>query len=155
MDAKLILTGHDLRKLPMSWFQHSGKGWEIEQALKKAVESQWDNSRLMFEYYGLFTIQFHKQRNTNTWSWAMWDACGHSSIGKGSFTVSLDQPMPKNTIKTIVQLCDDYNHNIIRCSGCGNHINRDDIAGRYFAGVYCQHCWDTKYKAIETAETYE
>lgn len=43
----------------------------------------------------------------------------------------------------------------IRCSDCGELIRIEEIAGNYFAGMYCKHCWETKWKAIEARETYD
>lgn len=43
----------------------------------------------------------------------------------------------------------------IKCSDCGELIRIEDIAGNYFAGMYCKHCWETKWKAIEARETYD
>lgn len=43
----------------------------------------------------------------------------------------------------------------IKCSDCGELILIEDIAGNYFEVMYCKHCWDTKWKAIEARETYE
>ena len=50
---------------------------------------------------------------------------------------------------------EDYSHEIIRCSDCEVAMSKDEIAGRYFAGVYCSDCWERKWKAIEAAETYD
>lgn len=43
---------------------------------------------------------------------------------------------------------------IISCSGCGEDIKEEDVAGNYFAGRYCKNCWETKYKKIEASENY-
>jgi formamidopyrimidine-DNA glycosylase len=52
-------------------------------------------------------------------------------------------------------LCEDYGRGYVRCSDCETKIKTSEIAGRYFAGVYCKDCWDGKWKAIEAKENYE
>lgn len=55
----------------------------------------------------------------------------------------------------IFEAIQDNENGVVRCSDCGKKITKDKIAGRYFAGVYCQECWDTTWKDIEARETYE
>jgi predicted nucleic-acid-binding Zn-ribbon protein len=55
----------------------------------------------------------------------------------------------------IISVCRKYVQGTIQCSGCDKEIQIVDIAGQYFAGRYCKHCWETKYRAIEAAENYE
>ena len=43
----------------------------------------------------------------------------------------------------------------VNCSACDKEITYNEIAGRYFAGIYCKECWENKYKEIEAKETYE
>ena len=43
----------------------------------------------------------------------------------------------------------------IRCTDCGKLINREEVAGHYFAGSYCKDCWEGKWKEIEANETYD
>ena len=58
-------------------------------------------------------------------------------------------------VDEIFEVIEDKENGIIRCSDCGKKISVNEIAGHYFAGSYCKHCWDTKWKAIEAKETYE
>jgi hypothetical protein len=48
----------------------------------------------------------------------------------------------------------DWSNGYQLCSCCKTRVKKESIAGRYFAGSYCAHCWETKYKAIEARETY-
>lgn len=51
----------------------------------------------------------------------------------------------------------DLLNGIIHCSDCGKPMDRNEVKGykrHYFAGAYCQTCWDSKWKAIEARETY-
>lgn len=49
----------------------------------------------------------------------------------------------------------NFENGMLKCSGCGKLVRYEDARkNRYFAGLYCNHCWETKYKAIEASETY-
>ena len=49
----------------------------------------------------------------------------------------------------------DKENGIVECSDCEKKIKINEIAGRYFAGIYCKDCWENKWQAIEAKETYE
>jgi formamidopyrimidine-DNA glycosylase len=105
-------------------------------------------------YREWFQIQLSKARNTNVFTLHVWEHMGQQSIGNVSFEVDGGGHANQNTFSGIKSRMDSWSEGFVRCSGCGEKIERDKIAGRYFAGVYCQNCWDTKYKAIEAKETY-
>ena len=49
----------------------------------------------------------------------------------------------------------NFENGFLKCSECGELVKYEEVRNhRYFAGLYCTHCWETKYKAIEAAETY-
>lgn len=184
MDAKLIITHHDLRDLPLKWYGQYGEQKKIEQALKKAVGSMYDNARLMLSVNGyLFSFDIYrescaegsiahktykshpdfkfygepvwgKSRLTNVFTWHMWNVRGSTAIGSGVIVQDPEQPLEEKVCREIIDLADNYTKGKVHCSDCGKVMNRDDIAGRYFAGVYCDDCWNGKWKAIEAAENY-
>jgi hypothetical protein len=50
---------------------------------------------------------------------------------------------------------DDFSMGIVRCSDCGSKQKFSLIErNRYFAGIYCDDCWNRKWKAIEAKEDY-
>ena len=50
----------------------------------------------------------------------------------------------------------DFANGVIHCSDCGIAFPVTEIKGKaFYAGIYCQHCWDNKWKAIEAAENYD
>lgn len=57
--------------------------------------------------------------------------------------------------KDIYDAIIDWLNGFICCSDCGKRIKKSEIAGGYFAGRYCTDCWNNKWKAIESKETYE
>lgn len=49
----------------------------------------------------------------------------------------------------------NFENGILKCSSCGKFARYEDARkNRYFAGLYCDNCWETTYKAIEASETY-
>jgi len=73
----------------------------------------------------------------------------------GFFTIDPHDVPSKDFIDWILKTTEEFINGIIHCSSCGKEINVSEIAGNYFAGVYCQKCWDTKYKELEANESYD
>ena len=43
-----------------------------------------------------------------------------------------------------------FKQGLIRCADCGKIMNyEENRSHRYFAGLYCDECWNGKWKAIE------
>jgi hypothetical protein len=181
MDAKLIIDKYDLQKLSMSWFEDKRR--DIEKSLKKAVGSMWDNNRLTLEVLGNhFAFSVHQQscaKNsiahrewrkidgfaflpgetfmgnlTNLFEWNLWDVRGLTALGNGAFINDPEQPMFDNVRKHIIGLAEMYIKGNVHCSDCGTEIHKSNVAGRYFAGVYCSDCWEREWKEREARETY-
>lgn len=106
---------------------------------------------IMSDTFGhLYSVGVHKNNNS-TYNFHLWDDSGASSLL--SFTTK-NNLLSKEEIDKIEKVMCNYREGIINCSDCGKEIYKHEIAGRYFAGQYCQRCWDTKWKAIEAKETY-
>ena len=82
----------------------------------------------------------------------IWDCAGSTSVMQVSF---VNGELSQQIIHQIQNTINDYTRGKINCSDCGKQIYRSEIAGRYFAGVYCKDCWDGKWRAIEAKETYD
>jgi len=182
MDAKIILTRSDITKLPMTWYgSQDGCGErELSKALKVLTGNRWDSGRVLFSnvFGALFVLHISPKRamkgsiycdamgrngtitydeenkTTNLFSWALWNSSGQSSLGNGDFFADPDKPLPREILRQIEKLSELWTQGKMPCSGCGKEIGRHEIAGRYFAGCYCTDCWESKWKAIEAAETY-
>ena len=81
---------------------------------------------------------------------------GSNTVGVYTFpSVNVEADlMPQEIYRQIMDDCEDFVRGKQNCSGCNKKINKSEIAGQYFAGRYCSHCWEAKYKAIEANETY-
>lgn len=73
----------------------------------------------------------------------------------GEFKININQPPTDKFNEWIEQITREYLDGIIHCSDCDKTIFKNEIAGRYFAGVYCDECWNGKWKAIESKENYD
>lgn len=180
MDAKLVITETDIKRLPMSWYNNERK--KIEKLLKKAVDSMWDNSRLMLDHqFHMFNFIVTKENfrrkspmhercmslgeiwfvhtdkgdeAVNVFSFNLWSLRG-ASLGNETFLQNIEQPIPSDILKTMINLCELWISGRIHCSDCKKVTDADGARKRhYFAGRYCQSCWNRKWKAVEAAESY-
>jgi hypothetical protein len=102
-------------------------------------------SDLFGQHYGISIYANGK----NTPSIHVWNHSGQDSVCT-VYTKTLDE----ESIRTIAKAMEHYSCGEVQCAECGEWIKRHEAGGRYFAGLYCQHCWDTKWKEIEAKETY-
>jgi DNA replicative helicase MCM subunit Mcm2 (Cdc46/Mcm family) len=65
-------------------------------------------------------------------------------------------PMHCDVVSKISAVCDMWIDGKMYCSDCGEVI---EVAGShrkmYFAGRFCENCWERKWKAIEARENYD
>lgn len=85
----------------------------------------------------------------------LWDikdrSLGRFRIGEDG----MNSPISKECYDWLKDKISKYSQGIVECSDCGKEIKKDEIAGRYFAGIYCSECWNSKWKYIEARETYD
>lgn len=100
-----------------------------------------------------------------TWSWYtspqghgslhVWNSTGNTQIALVSFPDNLSEKERRGLVNGVVKRMEEFSVGYIHCSDCGEKIKyHDETGGRYFAGIYCQKCWDGKWKAIEAKENY-
>ena len=79
-----------------------------------------------------------------------------NNISIGGFKYPIDpKSVPDHDfIKWVEETVDNFENHIINCCECGKEIAFSEIAGKYFAGVYCKDCWENKWKEIEAKEDY-
>jgi hypothetical protein len=101
------------------------------------------------------TYTMHKYQKTN-WNGEtyyegyLWDSTGGTCLCSGENYKSIEEFEKEKDIAIA-----NWEQGKLRCSHCGEIIDYAENSGhRYFAGIYCQHCWDTKYREIEANETY-
>jgi hypothetical protein len=132
--------------------------------LKKLSGYGFDNQYLLFSniYGHLFAINIHFEdvnriNKTAKWNISVWDATGSTALGSLIQLVETKESdrLSNVTYKELSRITENFTKEIVSCSSCNKQIKKSEIAGRYFAGIYYQHCWNTKYKAIEAKESYD
>jgi hypothetical protein len=163
----------------MSWYEVERRA--IERLLKQAVGSPFDNTRTILKALGrYFPLHVHKHHFrpgspyhlqfqehlegdiffgrdrlvTNVWAWTMWAVVGHH-LGGGSFIQDPDRPLPPEQVGKILDRARRYSQGFIHCAGCLEEMPVTDIAGRIYAGVYCDPCWDREYRERAAKEKYD
>jgi len=124
--------------------------------MKKMSGYTFDNNKTLWSniyghFFSILVNNYHDE-----WHISIWDAGGSTSI------CDITQEMvDKETdilsdvnYKTLCKFSEQYSRGITPCSRCGKSLKKEEIAGRYFAGVYCTECWEGEMKEIEAKETY-
>lgn len=132
---------------------------EAGNAVKVAVNHKWANGNTRFSnIYGTeFSFMLSKHEHITTkevwYDLSVWDTCGSVSIASGV--------VPENSkerhafIKKVLDISKEYTQGKIHCSDCGKVVNYYDVqSNKYFAGIYCDDCWNRKWKEIEAKENY-
>ncbi len=82
----------------------------------------------------------------------LWSESG--AISLGTYGIKNSEPPTNEFIEWLNNTLQNYDQGIINCSDCGTELTRSEIAGQYFAGIYCKHCWENKWRDVEAAEDY-
>lgn len=131
---------------------------ELEN-LKKYIDDvtgyHWGNGYFRFSniYGDEFAFQIYPMKfKPGSVDLSVWDAMGGTAIAH-ALIVPGD---PTNEIGRVIKTSEEFTQGIIHCSGCQKPIEYAQVKKqRYFAGIYCDECWNSKYKAIEANENYE
>lgn len=98
-----------------------------------------------------------------------WSKGGWTKLGSGGFSLWDDQsrslghfkidhfsePPTAEFCKWIDDLTKDYCAGYVYCSQCRRRMHKTEVAGMFFAGVYCKECWDGGVAAEAARETYD
>lgn len=109
---------------------------------------------LFFQYKNkLFTFHISPTQPLHPFSTLyVWDEKGIQSLGSWSFS---EPDIPISIINNVEKNLDHYLLGEVQCADCGDWISKKSL-NRYFAGVYCDVCWNTKgWKEKEARETYD
>ena len=132
---------------------------EIGTAAKTAVNHPWANGNLRFS--NIFGTEFafdlckHTHMTTKeTWyDLSVWDTYGRTAVISG--IVPQDIHERSAFIKKVLDTTEEFTQGKIHCSDCGTLVDYQEVhRNNYFAGIYCDDCWNRKWKAIEAKENY-
>lgn len=147
----IILSTYELRKQP---YDSLLKELNIlHERVKKAVNYKFDHpSTKISDICGhLFTVMF-----SGFGLFMLWDDAGSTTLLSRAIKLDQNQCLSQKLVDEIELIMAEYRHGYIHCTHCETKIKTKEIAGRYFAGVYCEDCWENKgFKKREAKETYE
>lgn len=119
---------------------------EIRYKVNAAIKSKQGD----FEVAGIdFQIRCYDDSKGSK-SIYLWTNHGCRSL----FRVSNILGDPRQYDESITSIIVNYVNGFMYCAECGKVMSLDEIGGSYFAGYYCKHCWETKWRDIEAKETY-
>ena len=112
-----------------------------------------DNQRFAFGIYRSYTLTAKGTKHLNTGEFHL---CDYFSQSLGGFRIeNVHMPPTDEQISWIESATEEYCNGLIHCSKCGKKVKQSEIAGRYFAGIYCQECWEGGVREIEARENYD
>lgn len=136
MMIKTNTTFADFKKMLENYIRARNLYFGVQCCNKECFLTR-ENKRFEF---GIYDSEFH-----------LWD---DFSQALGGFKVDINKVPSQKFIDWIENITKEYCESIVHCSDCDKTIKKDEIAGRYFAGIYCSDCWNRKWKAVEAKETY-
>ena len=128
--------------------------------LEKIAKGYLENKPHNYPHFTINGEQFvlYAQQSTkdkNKFRVCLWYENGMSSLYSDDFPAT--KTLEEN-LNIAAERLVDYLNGYVHCSDCGAKFPASEVEGyhrSYFAGKYCQHCWDTKWAAIEAQETYD
>jgi hypothetical protein len=121
-------------------------------ATKDAVDYGWDNVEIKVSstYGQLFAVQFSE--HDDYISMTVWNERGGVSLGR--FTL-LENEFALGEYKRFQEMMNDWFSGFMLCAKCGKRINYYEKRHQsYFAGVFCDECWEGGVKQQEANESY-
>lgn len=82
----------------------------------------------------------------------IWDERGHIALGTYEMT---ENGFADGEDRRMAKVMNNWTRGFMPCCGCGKEINyQEKKSQHYFAGVYCDECWESKYRELEANESY-
>jgi hypothetical protein len=156
----VIIYERDFKNTPLWQFETNNREAEslndYENRIKHVVGYRYSAKKFLqtISSGNLFVFHVHLMEHKKLWDIHIWDSTGNRTVICTSFNMISKETdcIPNDEFEKILIACREYASGTYICSGCKTKTNH--IAGHYFAGQYCQKCWDDKYKAIEARENY-
>lgn len=158
MIPHLEIPQQNIMKKPLWYFEGNNKEGvnDLFEKMREMSGYQYGNRHLQWSniFGHMFAISVYSAGDQ--WTISVWDHTGGTSVCSLSQEI-VDKETDVLSSENYNKLSEEtkaFSQGKIRCSDCKQHINQADIAGSYFAGRYCEDCWEGKWKAIEAKETY-
>lgn len=161
MEAVIVINQYEINEHPLIWMETNnrteGSLISIENKLKEIIGYRYANQHIRWSNIYGDEFTFYVCKGDDNWTITVWDYKGSTTICH-IFQKIVDDVTDKlsgKNLNLIQGYTEDFSRGIVPCSNCKKKIKKEEIAGRYFAGVYCKECWENKYKAIEARENYD
>lgn len=73
----------------------------------------------------------------------------------GEIKININEPPTNEFIEWIENLTYEYCNKTVHCSDCKKEMKEEEIAGRFYAGIYCKECWEREWTEREAEENYD
>lgn len=155
----ILVAHHELRKLLSEVGSDRTvamiETWQKE--LREISGYKWGGSfvRLTATFGMEFKVIFSQHGGENSgWFCSIW------TMNELTIVRLVDLPKDRSEVNEfitkILYAMDRWAEGYIKCSSCGTlHEYKVIKSNRYFAGTYCQTCWEREFKAIEAKENYD
>jgi len=124
---------------------------DLRKSVSESINYKWANSHHHMKTSRGKIVAFQASNNKDGVSFNMWttnsESLGGCGMGSGKRAWEI-------RIKELFARLDLYDAGQAHCSDCQEVMDMKLMGGRYFGGIYCQSCWDNKWKAVEAKETY-
>ena len=121
---------------------------EMRKRVKLATGYQYDNS--CFRTSSIYGTEFPFHLSLDNLH--LWDI---HSIVVAEENLSKDVELRRGALNRISKKIDLYDKGIITCSKCHEEIEMRPVRGnRFYAGIYCNDCWEGGVRQQEAKENY-
>ena len=125
---------------------------DLRKSVSESINYKWGNTHHhMWSPGHRHLLAFQVTCNTKGLSLNVWTTNSESLASCGSGGGKDWEEKVKAVFRRIALIDEGQAH----CSDCQEIMSMDEKGGRYFGGIYCQSCWDGKWKAVEAKETYD
>jgi len=146
--AMVIPYNEFRKKLNGDLLQFAKELEEIRKQLKEVSGYFYDNHVCRFS--NIFGTEFKFMLYDNYLS--VWDYTGGTLIVEGR----VPDENRWDFINNIILMSEQWTKGYIQCSNCRTMIKYlDNIGHRFYAGTYCDKCWDGKWRTVESEENYD
>lgn len=129
------------------------------KAMKTLVNNPYDEQNKLWisPSNNVFSLHVRLPKNSKQWHITMFTPNGLTHVKmlyqrKLHYLTDILTPRIYNKM---VQEAEMYDKGFIRCSQCREYIRRRSIAGGFYAGVYCESCWEGSVKERAACENYD
>lgn len=122
----------------------------LRQYMQKVTGYMWSNSNfLVTDIFGesftflLYSGVLH-----------LWNSIGSTKIIDMNFNKPIEERHKEFNIMN--HAMENYSRGIVCCSDCGKEVFKDSVKNnKFYAGIYCDECWNREWKVRESKENYD